>query len=175
MDLDSLREAARACRACPLWRNGTQTIFGDGPGDARLFLLGEKPDIEDDRSGEPFVGETGRLLDHALEKAGVPRDEVYLTHLVKHVKPERPPSSREIRACRPWLEAEIELIRPDVLVGLGAAAARALMLRHRGVVATLHPANILGQSTAEARARDFDRLVDDLRLAARLVHEKSRP
>lgn len=178
MDLDSLREAACACKACPLWKNGTRTVFGEGPADARILLVGEKPDLDDDRSGQPFVGEAGRLLDQALEAAGVRRDEVYLTFLVKHVKPDKPPSPREIRACWPWLEMEIERIRPDVLVGLGAVAARALLNRARRwkaeVVATLHPATILQPSTAEARLRDVERLTEDLRLAARLVREKSQ-
>lgn len=178
LDLDSLREASRACRACPLWKNGTRTVFGEGPGDARILLVGEKPELDDDRAGEPFVGEAGRLLGQAFDAAGVRRDEVYLTHLVKHVKPDKPPSPRESRACWPWLEMEIEQIRPDVLVGLGAVAARALLNRARRwkaeVVATLNPAAILQLSTAEARQQDVERLAEDLRLAARLVREKSQ-
>ncbi|HEX7900120.1 MAG TPA: uracil-DNA glycosylase [Planctomycetota bacterium] len=172
VDLDTLREAARACKACGLWKNGTQTVFGEGPGDARLFIVGERPDVQDDRAGEPFVGEEGRLLDRALEAAGLPRDEVYVTQLVKHLKAE-PPRPREIRACLPWLEAEIDLIRPDVLVCLGETAARALAVKaprwNAKVVATLHPATILRQPTAEAREADFQRLAEDLRNASRLV------
>jgi len=175
-DLDAFREAARACKACRLWKNGTQTVFGEGPGDARLFLVGDRPDVDDDRVGEPFVGEAGRLLDRALAAAGVPRDEVYLTHLAKHLKVEKPPSPGEIRACVPWLEMEIELIRPDVLICLGAAPARALIGKaprwNATVVATLHPAAVLRQSTAEARQQDFERLTEDLRRAAGLVRQK---
>lgn len=171
-DLDTLREASRACKACGLWKNGTQTVFGEGPGDARLFLVGERPDPDDDRAGEPFVGEAGRLVARALEAASIPRDEVYMTYLVKHLKAD-PPSSREIRACLPWLEMEIDLIRPDVLVGLGATAAKVLIDKafrwNAKVVATLHPAVILSQPTAEARQGDFERLTEDLRTAARLV------
>jgi uracil-DNA glycosylase len=173
VNLDTLREAARACRACPLWRNGTQTVFGEGPGDARLIIVGERPDLEEDRAGEAFVGTAGRLLYEALEAAGIPRDEVYVTHLVKHLKPGKPPNSGEIRACLPWLEKEIEGIRPDVLVCLGASAARALLNRASEwkavVVATLHPAAILRQSTAEARHEDFERLTEDLRRAAHVL------
>jgi uracil-DNA glycosylase len=169
VNLDTLREAARACRACPLWKNGTQTVFGEGPGDARLFVVGERPDLDEDRAGEAFVGAAGRLLYQALEAAGIPRDEVYVTHLVKHLKPDKPPKSGEIHACLPWLEAEIGLIRPDVLVCLGAAAARALLQSgvNATIIATLHPGAILRQSTAEARHEDFERLTEDLRRAAR--------
>src|SRR5688572_11502193 len=173
---DTLREAARACRACPLWRNGTQTVFGEGPGDARFFLVGDRPDFEEDRAGEPFVGAAGRLLIQALDAAGIPREEVYVTHLVKHLKPDKPPNPRETRACLPWLEEEIALARPDVLVCLGATAARALLNRASPtVVATLHPASILQQSTAEARHEDFEKLTDDLRRAARRVHQSTGP
>ena len=172
-DLDTLREAARACKACGLWKHGTQTVFGEGPGDARLFIIGERPDVEDDRVGEPFAGERGKLVDRALAAAGIPRDEVYVTHLVKHFKADSPLHPREIRACLPWLEAEIDLIRPAVLVCLGATAARGLLGKasrwNAKVVATLNPATILGQSTAEAREQDFRRLAEDLRAAARLV------
>ena len=173
IDLDTLREASRACKACGLWKNGTQTVFGEGPGDARLVIVGERPDVEDDRVGEPFIGGEGRLLGRALEAAGIPRDEVYVTYLVKHLKADAPPSPREIRACLPWLEAEIDRIRPQVLVCLGATPVRALLGKaprwNAKVVATLHPATILGQPTADARDQDFKRLTEDLRTASRLV------
>jgi uracil-DNA glycosylase family protein len=184
--LPRLREAAARCTACDLWRRGTQTVFGD----ARVMLVGEQPGNEEDLAGRPFVGPAGKLLDQSLREAGIDRREVYLTNVVKHFKWEprgkkrihAKPNSQEIRACRPWLEAEIDLVKPDVLVLLGATAAQAL-LRHpeaaaqqRGqvvqsrlapaVIATVHPSSILRAPDDETRRRERALFVQDLRAVA---------
>src|SRR6185503_10490670 len=133
--LEKLREVAAGCRACPLWKTGTQTVFGEGAPDARVLLVGEVPGNDEDLAGHPFVGPAGKLLDRVLEEVGINRDEIYVTNVVKHFKWEpagkrrlhKKPSSREIAACRPWLEAELQLIRPLVLVLLGATAAQAIL------------------------------------------------
>ena len=167
--LPRLREAAAGCRACELWRCGTQTVFGEGPRRARLMLVGEQPGDREDREGHPFVGPAGRLLDDALEEAGIDRAEVYLTNIVKHFrwKPQpgkggkrihAKPNREHVTACRPWLDAEIDVVRPELLVPLGATAAQGLLgpsfkvTRERGrvheleglrIVATIHPSAIL--------------------------------
>ncbi len=133
--LVSLREAAAGCRACPLWKRGTQTVFGEGLPGSRLILVGEQPGDSEDREGRPFVGPAGRILDRGLEAAGIARDEAYVTNAVKHFKwvprgklrLHQKPNAREIGACLPWLDAEIDLIRPEVLVAMGATAAQALL------------------------------------------------
>jgi uracil-DNA glycosylase family protein len=133
--LDGLRQAAAGCRACELWEPATQTVFGDGPESARVVLVGEQPGDQEDRKGEPFVGPAGRLLDRALADAGIERREAYITNAVKHfhfaVKGKRrihqTPRPEHLRACRPWLEAELQLLRPEVVVCLGATAAKALI------------------------------------------------
>lgn len=187
--LPSLRRAAALCRACPLWETGTQTVFGEGRPDAPLVLVGEQPDDVEDRTGRPFVGPAGRMLDRALHEVGISRDDAYVTNAVKHLKwvakgkrrlhPR--PNAREVGACLPWLEQELELIRPRVLVLMGATAAQALLgrafrlTRHRGqfvdsplpppsplVTATIHPSAILRAPTGEDRARLLDGLVADL-------------
>src|SRR5688572_28595283 len=135
--LDSLRKAAAGCRACPLWQRGTQTVFGEGGPRAKVMLVGEQPGNDDDLVGRPFVGPAGKLLDRALAAAGIDRDRVYVTNVVKHFKWEprgkrrihAKPNAGEIAACRPWLDAELELIKPVVLVCLGATAAQALLGR----------------------------------------------
>jgi uracil-DNA glycosylase family protein len=188
--LESLRGAAAGCRACPLWENATRTVFGEGAADARLMLVGEQPGDQEDRVGEPFVGPAGRVLDEALRAAGISRDEVYVTNAVKHFKfTERgkrrihqKPNASEIAACRPWLEAELAVVTPGVLVCLGATAAQALLgrgvrvTRDRGrplettlapvAFATVHPSSILRAPDAEARRREHALFVDDLRAAA---------
>jgi uracil-DNA glycosylase len=191
--LRSLREAARTCRACPLWKLGTQTVFGEGPAAARVVMVGEQPGDREDLEGKPFVGPAGRLLDQALVEAGIERSDVYVTNAVKHFKWEpmgkrrlhKKPNAREIAACRPWLEAELALIEPDVLVALGATAAQALMgpqfrvTRDRGqpfteqpwaktFVATVHPSSILRGDPAE-RAVAFAAFVADLKAVAKLL------
>src|SRR5947207_9055085 len=132
--LDTLREAARGCRGCRLWTVGTQTVFGEGPRRARVMLVGEQPGDQEDKEGHPFVGPAGHLLDEALAEAGIDRGSVYVTNAVKHFKWERgekskrrihkKPNDGEIRACRPWLDQELEIVRPDVVVCLGATAAQ---------------------------------------------------
>lgn len=185
--LTTLREAARGCTACPLYKNATQTVFGEGPKNARLMLVGEQPGDQEDLSGKPFIGPAGRLLDRALEEAGIDRHAVYVTNTVKHFKWEprgkrrihQKPSSRDIAACRPWLEAELRVVRPGVLVCLGATAAQALfgasfrVTRERGkvleselvscVVTTVHPSSLLRQPDEESRRREYALFVNDLR------------
>jgi uracil-DNA glycosylase len=188
--LPRLREAAAHCTACDLWRRGTQTVFGEGPGDARVMFVGEQPGNEEDLAGRPFVGPAGKLLDQSLREAGIDRREVYLTNVVKHFKWEprgkkrihAKPNSQEIRACRPWLEAEIDLVKPDVLVLLGATAAQALLgsgfrvTQQRGqvvhsplapaVIATVHPSSILRAPDDETRRRERALFAQDLRAVA---------
>jgi len=190
----SLRAAARGCRGCPLYKNATQTVFGEGPRTAGAVFVGETPGNDEDLAGHPFVGPAGRVLDDALEAAGIRRDETYVTNVVKHFKWEpqgkrrkhKKPSAREIAACLPWLERELELIRPKVLVCLGATAAQALfgkdfrvsIMRGRIVstalapraMATVHPSSILRQRTRDERHREIARFVADLKIAARWIH-----
>jgi uracil-DNA glycosylase family protein len=191
--LDDLRAAAAGCRACGLWRNATQTVFGSGGEGARLLLLGEQPGDREDVAGEPFVGPAGRLLDDALAAAKIRRGDVYVTNVVKHFKWRRAPSGKrrihqrpdraEIEACRPWLEAEVGRIGPEMIVCLGATAAQALLgssfrvTRERGrlrptdlgppAVATIHPSAVLRAPDAAARAEALKRLVADLAVARR--------
>jgi len=188
--LQALREAARDCRACDLWRCATQTVFGEGSEDARMMLVGEVPGDREDREGRPFVGPAGRELDRALEAAGIDREEVYVTNAVKHFRfrergkrrIHQKPDAGQIRACRPWLRAEIDVIRPEALVVLGATAARALLgssfrlMAERGrpldsdlapvVVATIHPSAILRAPDGEARQAQRELFTEDLRVAA---------
>jgi len=191
--LSSLREAAAGCKACPLWENATQTVFGEGRSHAKMMLVGEQPGNEEDLEGRPFVGPAGRLLDEALEEAGIDRREVYVTNVVKHFKWERrgkrriheKPKEREIQACKPWLEAEIAAVKPVVIIVLGATAAQALLgkqfrvTRRRGelipsplapfVMATIHPSAILRAPDDQTRKVERQRFVDDLKKAGRLL------
>lgn len=184
--LTSVRRAAAGCRGCPLWQAATQTVFGEGLLASRLMLVGEMPGDREDLSGKPFVGPAGRLLDEALETAGIDRRDAYVTNVVKHFKWEprgrrrlhRTPTASEIGACRPWLNTEIKLIKPKVLVCLGATAAQALLgrdflvSRERGrfvasplaphVTATVHPSALLRQRTPGARAEGLRQLAADL-------------
>jgi uracil-DNA glycosylase len=190
--LPALREAATGCRACPLWRTATQTVFGEGLKRADLMLVGEQPGDREDREGRPFVGPAGRLLDEALAEAGIDRSRAYVTNVVKHFKwvakgkrrIHAKPSWSEVAACRPWLDAELEAVRPEVLVCLGATAAQALLGRtfrvtkERGVdvdselaphvLATIHPSAIL-RGQPEDRQRELAAFVADLRVAASLL------
>jgi uracil-DNA glycosylase family protein len=199
VSLTALREAARGCTACPLWRTGTQTVFGEGLKRAKLMLVGEQPGDKEDVAGRPFVGPAGRLLDEALAEAGIERSEAYLTNVVKHFKWEprgkrrihQKPNWGEIAACRPWLEAELAVVSPLVLVCLGATAAQALLgrelrvTRDRGklletplapvAVATVHPSSILRAPDRETRARERAQFVDDLRLAAGAAQLRPSP
>jgi DNA polymerase len=187
-----LREAAAGCRACPLWKDGTQTVFGEGPAKAAIMLVGEQPGDREDLEGRPFVGPAGRVLDDALGEAGIDRGEVYLTNVVKHFKWKargkrrihQKPNAEEIAACRPWLDAELEVVKPDVLVALGATAAQALLgrgfrvTRERGVpvdsdlapnvLATVHPSSILRARDEAERREAYAAFVADLRAVATL-------
>jgi uracil-DNA glycosylase len=189
--LPSLRKAAAVCRGCDLYRDATQTVFGEGPEDARIVMVGEQPGDREDVAGRPFVGPAGALLDRAMEEAGLVRDDTYFTNVVKHFKHvmrgkrriHKKPDLEEIRACIPWLEAELARIEPKVLVFLGATAAQAILGRsfrvtqHRGefvdsplaplVTATVHPSSILRSRTDEERRSAFDAFVKDLRRIAR--------
>ena len=191
--LPELRAAAAACTACPLYKTGTQTVFGEGLAAARAILVGEQPGDSEDKSGRPFVGPAGKLLDRALEEAGIDRKLVYVTNVVKHFKwtargkrrLHEKPNAREIAACRPWLEAELQLLNPDVLVCLGATAAQALLgrsfkvtqmrgqiLQHemaRSIMATVHPSSILRAPDDESRHREMELFIRDLRGVAPLL------
>ena len=184
--LPKLRDAAASCRACHLHRLGTQTVFGEGTRTAEVMLVGEQPGDREDLDGRPFVGPAGRLLDDALEQAGIDRAKVYVTNVVKHFKWEprgkrrihKKPNLEEITACRPWLEAEVAVVKPRVLVCLGATAAQALLGRkfrvtqQRGefvsselaprVMATVHPSSILRAPDQEARRLEMKAFVEDL-------------
>jgi len=194
--LDALRSAAARCQACDLWKRGTQTVFGDGSSRARLVLVGEQPGDQEDRTGRPFVGPAGNLLDRALAEAGIDRDRVWVTNAVKHFKwtargkrrIHSKPSPNEVRACRPWLEAEIATLGPDGVVCLGATAAQSLLGRDfrvsvdrgrivsapfaRWAMATVHPSSLLRAPDDETRHREMRRFVADLGVAARRLAER---
>ncbi len=189
-DLAVLRAAAAVCTACPLFRDATQTVFGEGPRTADVILLGEQPGDQEDRAGQPFVGPAGQLLDRALAEAGINRARCYVTNTVKHFKWEpqgkrrlhKTPNARDIAACRPWMEAELRAIGPDVLVCLGATAAKAVfgpairVTKDRGqfretpfaarTLVTVHPSSLLRAPTEEARQANYVLFVADLRVVA---------
>ncbi|HVH64083.1 MAG TPA: UdgX family uracil-DNA binding protein [Candidatus Dormibacteraeota bacterium] len=189
-DLEQLKEAAAGCQACDLWEHATQTVFGEGRDGARLMLVGEQPGDQEDLQGKPFVGPAGRVLEKALEEAGIDRRKVYVTNAVKHFRWTRrgkrrlheKPNAGQIRACRPWLEAEIEAVRPRLIVLMGATAAQSLMgpafrvSRQRGqvlpspfgipVLGTVHPSSILRAPDEESREIALKSLIADLRVAA---------
>ena len=186
LSLSRLREASKSCRGCPLWKPATQTVFGEGASKSKVMLIGEQPGDQEDLTGHPFVGPAGRLLDAGLQQAGFQRDQVYLTNAVKHFKFEprgkrrihKKPNSMEVRACYPWLEAEIRALAPRIIVCLGATAAQSLLggrfrvTQSRGewvpsslapfVLATVHPSSLLRAPDAEARRRGFEAFVRDL-------------
>lgn len=187
LDLDALRNAAAGCRGCDLYRNATATVFGEGPPGARFLLVGEQPGDQEDRQGAPFVGPAGRVLDRALAEAGIKRDEVYVTNAVKHFsftlrgkrRIHQKPTAAEIDACRPWLTAELAVVEPEVVVVLGATAARSVLgpafrvTKERGVpvplggrlaVATIHPSAVLRAPDRDATYAGF---LADLQVAAR--------
>lgn len=194
-DLRGVKDAAAHCKACDLWKHGTQTVFGEGSARARMMFVGEQPGDREDSDGRPFVGPAGGLLDKALEEAGIDRKLVYVTNAVKHFKwvPDprgkrrihKKPRYSEIQACHPWLEAEIALIQPKVLVCLGATAAQALLgksfsvTRQRAqwiesplaphVVATVHPSSILRTQDPESRREQMKLFVHDLQFAAKAL------
>ena len=194
--LVEMRVASRECTACHLYKRATQTVFGEGPKSAPIMLVGEQPGDYEDVAGKPFVGPAGKIMDQALEEAGIDRKEVYVTNAVKHFKWEprgkrrihKKPNSREIAACRPWLEAELRLVKPKLLVCLGATAAQAIfgpsfrVTRERGkvlsskfaprVLATVHPSSLLRQPDEESRQREYTRFVIDLRAALDAASEE---
>jgi DNA polymerase len=191
--LKAFRDAAADCKACDLWKRGTQTVFGEGTRRAEVFFVGEQPGNEEDLTGQPFVGPAGRLLNDALAAAGIDRAQTYVTNVVKHFKWEprgkrrihKKPNSSEIKACRPWLEAEIALIKPKVIVCLGATAAQALLgsrflvSKQRGqfiestlapyIMTTVHPSSILRAPDEETRHTEKRRFIDDLKKVARVL------
>jgi uracil-DNA glycosylase family protein len=189
-NLDSLREQASQCRACPLWKNATQTVFGEGPPHARIMLVGEQPGDKEDLAGRPFVGPAGLMLDRALEEAGLDRTKVYVTNAVKHfkffprgkIRLHQKPTTPEIKACRPWYERELAVVRPQLVVAMGATAAQCVfgkttpINRNRGrtielasgiiAIVTVHPSYLLRLPDENAKAREYERFVDDLKIAA---------
>jgi uracil-DNA glycosylase len=196
LSLTTLRTAAAGCRGCELYKRATQTVFGEGPRKAALMFVGEQPGDREDIEGKPFVGPAGRLLEQGLEAAGITRSQVYVTNAVKHFKWEprgkrrihSKPSSREIAACRPWLDAEMSLVRPRVVVALGATAAQSLLGRafrltkRRGeaimdsgiapvVMATVHPSSVLRSPDDESRRRAREEFFADLVKAAEALRE----
>jgi uracil-DNA glycosylase len=194
--LPDLRLAARTCQACELWKRGTQTVFGEGTVRALVMLVGEQPGNDEDLVGKPFVGPAGRLLDKALEAAGIDRDDAYVTNAVKHFKWEprgkrrihAKPNAAEIAACRPWLDAEISTVKPDAIVCLGATAAQTLLGKQfrvstqRGefvrstlaplVMATIHPSAILRAPDDESRHSEMARFIEDLKKLAKALGTK---
>ena len=191
--LSRLKNVAADCRACDLWKSGTQTVFGEGSRKSTVMFIGEQPGNEEDLTGKPFVGPAGRLLDNALEAAGIDRKQTYVTNVVKHFKWEprgkrrihKKPNVTEIAACRPWLETEIALVKPEVIVALGATAAQALLgpqfrvTKQRGefipstlapyVMATVHPSSILRAPDDETRQLELRRFIDDLKKLAKVI------
>jgi uracil-DNA glycosylase len=193
LTLSSLKAAAADCQACDLWEKGTQTVFGDGNQKAMAMFIGEQPGNEEDLAGKPFVGPAGRLLDTALEEAGIDRKQTYVTNVVKHFKWEprgkrrihKKPNAQEVKACRPWIEAEIALVKPKIIVALGATAAQSLLgpqfrvTKQRGqlleftlapyIMATVHPSSILRAPDEETRKLEYRHFVADLKKLARLI------
>jgi uracil-DNA glycosylase len=194
--LKELQAEARDCRACDLWKRATQTVFGEGPPNAKIILIGEQPGNQEDLEGIPFVGPAGRLLDEALAEAGIDRKKVYVTNAVKHFKWEprgkrrihKKPSAAEIAACRPWLDAEIAALRPKIIVCLGATAAQSLLGRdfrvtqHRGeflksplarvVMATVHPSSILRAPDEKSRQTEMQHFITDLKKISQALHSE---
>ena len=199
LDLASLARAARKCQGCALYCNATQTVFGEGPAGATCMFVGEQPGDQEDLAGKPFVGPSGQLLSSVMEQVGIPRDEVYVTNAVKHFKFEQrgkrrihsKPSAREVAACRPWLEVEIKVVQPQVIVCLGATAAQSLLgnkfrlTQHRGealrgtpwaptVFATVHPSSLLRIPDHDARQKAREQFIEDLRVVAKQLASLKR-
>jgi uracil-DNA glycosylase len=197
-DIETLREEAADCRACPLYKNATQTVFGEGQQTARIMLVGEQPGDKEDLAGKPFVGPAGQMLDRALEEAGIDRRKVYVTNAVKHfkfvprgkIRLHQKPNTPEIKACRQWYERELAAIKPDLVVAMGATAAQSVfgkitpINKNRGrpidledgtrALVTVHPSYLLRLPDAEAKAREYQRFVDDLKIAAALLRKSAR-
>ena len=189
--LKTLREASRSCKGCDLYKNATQTVFGEGPAGANVMFVGEQPGDQEDRQGRPFVGPAGRLLNKALAEAGIPRDEVYVTNAVKHFKwiwrgkrrLHQKPSIRQVMACRPWLEAELEVVRPKIVVCLGATAAQSVLARpvlitkargkfiesdsDRIIFITIHPSAIYRHREKEEQEKEYRGFVSEMKQVQR--------
>jgi DNA polymerase len=196
--LQTLREEAAGCRTCHLWKDATQTVFGEGPPHARMMLVGEQPGDKEDLAGKPFVGPAGQMLDRALEEAGIDRKKAYVTNAVKHFKfvargkfrLHQKPTTPEIKACRPWYERELAAIKPDLVVAMGATSAQSVfgkitpINKNRGrlidlddgikALVTVHPSYLLRLPDAEAKAREYARFVDDLKIAAAFLRKSAR-
>ena len=195
--LKALRDEARHCRACHLWKGATQTVFGEGPQTAQMMLVGEQPGDKEDLAGKPFVGPAGQLLDRALKEAGIDRSRVYVTNAVKHfkfvprgkIRLHQKPNTPEIKACRQWYERELAAIKPDLVVAMGATAAQGVLgkitpiNKNRGrlielnaikALVTVHPSYLLRLPDADAKAREYARFVDDLKIAADLLRKAAR-
>jgi uracil-DNA glycosylase len=196
--LKTLRIDASACRACHLWKDATQTVFGEGPQTAQIMLVGEQPGDKEDLAGKPFVGPAGQMLDRALEEAGIDRNKVYVTNAVKHfkfvprgkIRLHQKPNTLEIKACRPWYQRELAAIKPDLVVAMGATAAQSVfgkitpINKNRGrlidldetvkALVTVHPSYLLRLPDADAKALEYQRFVDDLRIAADLLRKSAR-
>jgi DNA polymerase len=196
-DIETLREAAADCRACPLYKDATQTVFGEGPPTARIMLVGEQPGDKEDLAGKPFVGPAGQMLDRALEEAGIDRRIVYVTNAVKHfkfvprgkIRLHQKPNTPEIKACRPWYERELAAIRPDLVVAMGATAAQSVLgkitpiNKNRGrlidlddgtrALVTVHPSYLLRLPDADAKAREYQHFVQDLKIAAEMLRKSA--
>jgi uracil-DNA glycosylase family protein len=195
--IKDLQAASRKCQACPLWAHATQTVFGEGATQAKIMFIGEQPGYQEDIVGKPFVGPAGKILDEAFEKAGIQRDEVYVTNAVKHFKwslkgkrhMHEKPNALEIRACQPWLLAEIEVVRPKIIVCLGSTAAQAVIRKNikvtqeRGhfietpfslrTMATVHPSSILRSPDKETRHLEMKKFIQDLRKIPKLLSKIS--
>jgi len=193
----ALRKEAADCRDCPLWKDATQTVFGEGPQHAQIMLVGEQPGDKEDLAGKPFVGPAGQMLDRALEEAGIDRSKVYVTNAVKHfkfvprgkIRLHQKPTTPEIRACRQWYERELASIKPELVVAMGATAAQSVfgkitpINKSRGrlldlnegtrALVTVHPSYLLRLPNAEAKAREYERFVDDLKKAARFLKKSA--
>ena len=193
--LKTLREEAANCRACPLWKDATQTVFGEGPPDAQAMLVGEQPGDKEDFAGKPFVGPAGQMLDRALEQAGIDRRKIYVTNAVKHfkfvprgkIRLHQKPTTQEIKACRQWYERELAAIKPALVVAMGATAAQSVfgkitpINKNRGrllnlddgikALVTVHPSYLLRLPDADAKAQEYQRFVDDLKIAAALLRK----
>ena len=195
--LKDLREEAAGCRACHLYKNATQTVFGEGPQDSQVMLVGEQPGDKEDLAGKPFVGPAGQMLDRALEEAGIDRSKVYVTNAVKHfkfvargkIRLHQKPITPEIRACRQWYERELATIKPTLVVAMGATAAQSVfgkmtpINKNRGhlidleqgiqALVTVHPSYLLRLPDAQAKAREYERFVSDLKIAATLLRKSA--
>jgi uracil-DNA glycosylase family protein len=197
-DIEALRAEAADCRACPLWKDATQTVFGEGPQHAPAMLVGEQPGDKEDLAGKPFVGPAGLMLDRALQEAGIDRKKVYVTNAVKHfkflprgkIRLHQKPTTPEIKACRQWYERELASIKPALVVAMGATAAQSVfgkitpINKTRGrpidladgikALVTVHPSYLLRLPDAEAKAREYARFVEDLKIAAHLLRKSAR-